>query len=68
MAKAAQITLIELRLGRGLGGKSFVVYTGDVSATNAATGAARGCQQAKGMISDCTVLSSPHPDLVTALL
>jgi microcompartment protein CcmL/EutN len=66
--KAAKVTLIEMRLGRGLGGKSFMLLTGDVSAVRAAVDAARACPQANGMISDCTVLPKPHPDLVTALL
>ena len=66
--KAAKIKLIELRLGRGLGGKSFAVMTGYVSAVNAAVEAARQCPQAEGLFSDCTVIPKPHPDLVNALL
>ena len=66
--KAANVRLIEVRLGRGLGGKSFAVLTGDVSAVKAAVDAARECPQADGMFSDCAVLPSPHPDLITALL
>ena len=36
--KAAEVDLIEVRLGRGLGGKSFIVLTGDVAAVRAAMG------------------------------
>ena len=35
-AKAAQITLIEVRTGYAIGGKGFVVLTGDVGAVRAA--------------------------------
>ena len=66
--KAANVKLIEVRLGRGLGGKSFAVLTGDVSAVKAAVDAARSCPQADGMFSDCAVIPSPHADLVEALL
>ena len=31
-AKAASVSLIEIRLGTGIGGKSFVTFTGDVGA------------------------------------
>ena len=30
-AKAANVSLIEIRLGTGIGGKSFVTFTGDVA-------------------------------------
>jgi len=66
--KTAAVKLIEVRLGRGLGGKSFAVLTGDVSAVKAAVDAARACPQADGMLSDCTVLASPHKNLIMALL
>ncbi|WP_319001666.1 BMC domain-containing protein [Clostridium estertheticum] len=29
-AKAAQVKLIEIRLGMGIGGKSYITLTGDV--------------------------------------
>ena len=37
--KAARVDLLEVRLGRGLGGKSFVLLTGEVAAVQAAVGA-----------------------------
>jgi len=66
--KAANVTLIEVRLGRGLGGKSFVVLTGDVSDVKEAVGAGRVCPQADGLFSDCVVIPAPHPGLITSLL
>ena len=66
--KAANVKLIEVRLGRGLGGKSFAVLTGDVSSVKASCEAAKTCPEADGMFSDCAVIPSPHPDLVGALL
>ena len=39
--KSASVNLIEVRLGRGLGGKAFVVLTGKVSDVTTATDYAR---------------------------
>ncbi|MEA4853138.1 MAG: BMC domain-containing protein [Christensenella sp.] len=66
--KAANIDLIEVRLGRGLGGKSFVILTGDVSAAEAAVSAARALEETEGLLSQCVVIPSPHQDLIGSLL
>ncbi len=65
--KAADIELIEIRLGRGLGGKSFVTLTGDVAAARFAVEAARGQEGAAGMVSRTVVIPAPHPDIVKAI-
>lgn len=66
--KAAQIDLIEIRLGSGLGGKAFTVLTGDVSSVKAAVEAAAKGGENEGMIVKTIVIPSPHPDLMKALL
>ncbi len=66
--KAADVRLIEVRLGRGLGGKSFVLLTGGVAAVEAAVRAAESLEEAEGMMSKSVVIPSPHPDLVKSLL
>ena len=66
--KAAQIELIEVRLGRGMGGKSFVMFTGDVAAAEAAMRAAEAAEATKGLISSSVVIPAPHMDMVRALL
>ncbi len=68
VVKAAEVDLIEVRLGRGLGGKSFIVFTGDVASVRAAVEAGRAAASSKGMVSDCVVIPSPHPDFVKSLL
>lgn len=65
--KAADITLIEIRLGRGLGGKSFVTLTGDVAATRYAVETARAAEEVNGMIARVVVIPSPHPDILKAI-
>ncbi len=65
--KAADIKLIEIRLGRGLGGKSFLTMTGDVAAVRHAVDVAISGEEVKGMITRTVVIPSPHPDLKTAI-
>ena len=65
--KAADVQLIEVRLGRGLGGKSFVVLTGDVAAVKAAIEAAKELEEVQGMVAGTVVIPSPHPDILQAV-
>lgn len=67
-AKAAEVSLIEVRLGRGLGGKSFVLLGGDVAAVRAATKAAGEAEQTRGLMGDSIVIPAPHKKLFEALL
>jgi microcompartment protein CcmL/EutN len=68
MAKAAEVRLIEVRLGRGLGGKAFITLTGKVAAVSAAIKAAKSLDEVKGLVSEDVVIPSPHPDLLESLL
>ena len=65
--KAADVQLIDIRLGRGLGGKSFITMTGEVAAVRAAVSAGEKKPEAHGMLSESVVIPSPHPDIVKAL-
>ncbi len=66
-AKAADVTLLEVRLGRGLGGKSFVLLTGEVAAVEAAIRAAESMEETQGMMARSCVIPSPHPDMLKAI-
>ena len=66
--KAAEVDLIEVRLGRGLGGKSFIVLTGDVAAVRAAVDAGSALDEVQGLMSRSVVIPSPHPDIIKSLL
>lgn len=65
--KAAEVRLIDVRLGRGLGGKSFITMTGDVAAVRAAVSAGESMPEAKGLLSESVVIPHPHPDILKAL-
>jgi len=67
-AKAAAVQLIEVRLSVGLGGKSFVTLTGDVSAVEAAVEAAAGGVAASGMLAAKVVIPAPRKELSERLL
>ena len=66
--KAADVDLIEVRLGRGLGGKSFIILTGDVAACRAAVEAAASMEEVSGLLNESVVIPSPHEDLIQTLL
>lgn len=66
--KSSLIDLIEVRLGRGLGGKSFVIVTGDVADVKSATEAARLQLAQDGMILNVVVVPHLHEEMYQALL
>ena len=66
-AKAADVTLLEVRLGRGLGGKSFILLTGEVAAVEAAIKAAEAMEETQGLMAKSCVIPSPHPDMLKAI-
>ena len=65
--KAADVTLLEVRLGTGIGGKSFVVLTGEVAAVEEATRAGCSLAEEQGMLVSRVVIPSPHPDVFKSL-
>lgn len=66
--KSSAVELIEVRLGRGLGGKSFVIVTGSVSDVETAADTARRQLEQDGMILNIEVIPSLHRDIYEALL
>lgn len=66
-AKAAEVTLLEVRLGRGLGGKSFILLTGEVAAVRSSIEGAESLSETKGLMAKSVVIPSPHPDMLKAI-
>ena len=62
-AKAANVTLLELRLAMALGGKAFCTMTGDVASVQAAVAAGREVISKAGALVYAVVISRPHPDV-----
>jgi microcompartment protein CcmL/EutN len=61
--KTAAVELLELRMARGLGGKGFVTFTGDVGSVQAAVEAAAAAASESGALQATVVIPSPHGDL-----
>ncbi len=66
--KAARVDLLEIRLARALGGKAFVLLTGEVSAVRAAMDAGNRAARSQGLLLGYTIIPSPHPDLIPGLV
>ena len=62
-AKAANVTLLEVRLAMALGGKAFCTMTGDVASVQAAVAAGRQVITEAGVLVNAVVISRPHPDV-----
>jgi len=67
-AKAAAVTLLEIRLAMALGGKAFVTMTGDVGAVQSAVAAGRRVIAEAGVLVNAVVISRPHPDVYREIL
>ncbi len=62
-AKAANVTIMEIRLAMALGGKAFVTLTGAVSAVQAAVGTGSQVVADKGLLVNSVVIPAPEPNL-----
>ena len=58
-AKAAEVTLVELRLARGMCGKSYFIVTGEVAAVTMAIERAKASAGEYGMYLDSSVIAKP---------
>ncbi|HJM55823.1 MAG: propanediol utilization protein [Planctomycetes bacterium] len=65
--KCATVDLLELRIANGLGGKSYVSMTGEVSDVRASVAAAAGGAQEAGQLVRQVVIPKPHAELVRFL-
>ena len=67
-AKTADVTLVELRIARGMCGKSYLILTGEVAAVSAAIERAKGVVKDDGMFLDSSVIANPDPKLWEKIL
>lgn len=66
--KAADVDALELRLGTGIGGKSFFTMTGDVAAVRAAVDAGAKHAIDKGFLVEKVIIPSPSKKLTKSLI
>jgi microcompartment protein CcmL/EutN len=62
-AKAANVTLMEIRLAMALGGKAFFTMTGDVGSVQAAMAAGKSVLADAGVMVNAVLIPRPHPDV-----
>jgi microcompartment protein CcmL/EutN len=62
------VRLVEIRLARGLGGRSFVLISGEISAVQVAVDQAAGAVGENGLLVDAVVIPAPDPDLWETIL
>ncbi|MBE7013208.1 MAG: BMC domain-containing protein [Ruminococcaceae bacterium] len=67
-AKTADVTLVELRIARGMCGKSYMLFTGEVAAVTAAVESAKAAAGDKGMLLDYSITPNPDPKLWEKIL
>jgi microcompartment protein CcmL/EutN len=67
-SKAANVKLMELRLGMGIGGKSYFSMCGQVSDVRSAVQAAMSDSEERGAIVGSCVIPSPAPELFNEML
>lgn len=61
--KQATVDLLDLRIANGLGGKSFLALTGEVSDVRSAIRAGASSAEAAGQLARQVVIPRPHPHL-----
>jgi microcompartment protein CcmL/EutN len=67
-AKAAAVTLRDLRLANGLGGKGVLLLSGDVSDVQAAVAAGRDEAERRGLLARAVVIPRLHPQMKARVL
>ena len=67
-AKTAIVDLIELRVAKGMCGKSYMLITGEVSAVTASIEKAKAVAGERGMYLDSSVIAHPDAKVIESIL
>ncbi len=68
VAKAAWVEVVECRLAMALGGKAYLVFTGDVDAVRYSIDAGADVIGERGLLVNKTVIPDPRPELFETLV
>ena len=66
--KASKVSIVDLRIARGLGGKGYLVITGEVSSVRSAVNACLAKLGISGEVTSTSITPRPHPQIVESLL
>lgn len=67
VAKEALVEMVGCRLAMALGGKAYVVFTGDVDAVQMSLDAGSAVVEARGLLVNKVVIPDPRPELFRTL-
>ena len=67
-AKTAIVDLIEVRIAKGMCGKSYLILTGEVAACEAAIAKAKDAIAEEGMYLDSAVIPNPDEQIIRSVL
>ncbi len=65
--KSSNVELVDIRIARGLGGKGFVVITGEISSVKTAINACLNSLKDKGVVTSHVIIASPHKDVLKTI-
>lgn len=65
--KAADVGIVKMKMGFGIGGKSYLILTGKLAAVETAVQAGLAASQEHGFVFDSSLIPSPHPELISQL-
>ena len=68
VAKAALVELVECRLAMALGGKAYLVFTGDVDAVRYSMEAGTEVVERRGLLVNQVIIPDPRPELFETLV
>jgi microcompartment protein CcmL/EutN len=66
--KAAPVTLLEIRLGTGIGGKGFTTMVGETAAVAAAVAAGAAEAAGRGLLVATAVIPAPYQEVLDKLI
>lgn len=67
-AKETPIELVEVRLAQGLGGKGYIIMTGELADVEISMDVAKKFIRSEGLLAASEIIPSPHPDLINKAL
>ncbi len=68
IVKTSEVSLIEIRLARGMCGKSYAIFTGEVAAVQSSIDRAKQVVSESGMYLDSSVIARPDKKLIEKIL
>ncbi len=66
--KASNVSIVDLRIARGLGGKGYLVITGEISSVRSAVNACLAKMSISGEVTSTSIIPRPHKSIVENLL